>query len=106
MVVLNMEVEATKVAKEVLCFVLDSSKPLWKGELIDCGLVLGTNSLRHLGFEITQPNGTAVDPHVTGEGEKTVTTDSPVETNSTDTPPSETEVQPMSVKESEVYVRT
>ena len=60
------------------------------------------NSLQYLGFEITQPNGTAVDPHVTGEGEKTVTTDSPVETNSTDTPPSETEVQPMPVKESEV----
>ena len=102
MVALNIEVEATKVAKDVLCFVLDSSKPLWKGELTDCGLVLGTNSLKDLGFEITQPNGTAVDPHVTSEGEKTVTTDSPVETNSTDTPPSETEVQPMPVKESEV----
>ena len=102
MVALNIEVEATKVAKNVLCFVLDSSKPLWKGELTDCGLVLGTNSLKDLGFEITQPNGTAVDPHVTGEGEKTVTTDSPVETNSTDTPPSKTEVQPMPVKESEV----
>ena len=62
-VALNVEVEATKVTKEVLCFVLDSSKPLWK-------VVLGTNSLRDLGFENTQPNGTAVDPQVTGEGEK------------------------------------
>ena len=101
-VALNVEVEATKLAKEVLCFVLDSSKPLWKGELTDCGLVLGTNSLRDLGFEITQPNGTAVDPRVTGEAEETLTTDSPVETSSTDIQPSETEVQPTSVKESEV----
>ena len=101
-VALNVEVEATKVTKEVLCFVLDSSKPLWKGELTDCGLVLGTNSLRDLGFEITQPNGTAVDPQVTGEGEKIATTDSLLETSSTDTPPSETVVQPVSVKESEM----
>ena len=90
------------VLLEVLCFVLDSSKPLWKGELTDCGLVLGTNNLRDLSFEITQPNRTAVDPQVTGEGEKIATTDSLLETSSTDTPPGETVVQPASVKEPEV----
>ena len=45
-VALNVQVEATEVEKEVLCFVLDSNKPLWKGELTDCGIVLGTNGLR------------------------------------------------------------
>lgn len=34
-VALNVEVEVTKVVKQVFCFVLDSSKPLWKGELTD-----------------------------------------------------------------------
>jgi len=51
-VALSIQVEATGVTKEVLFFVLDSNKPLWKGELTDCGLVLGTNSLEDLGFKI------------------------------------------------------
>ena len=83
--------EATEVEKEVLCFILDSSKPLWKGELADCGIVLGTNGLRDLGFEITQTNG-AANPYVMGEEEKSVTTDPPVETSSIGTPPSVMEV--------------
>ena len=97
-VALNVQVEATEVKKEVLCFVLDSSKPLWKGELADCGIVLGTNGLRDLGFEITQTNGATINPHVMGEEEKSVTTDPPVETSSIDTPPSTTEVQPTFVQ--------
>ena len=50
-VALNIQIEATGVTKEVLCFILDSSKPLWKGELEDCGVVLGTNSLQGLGVK-------------------------------------------------------
>lgn len=36
-------VEATGVTKEILCYVLDFSKTLWKGELTDCRIVVGTN---------------------------------------------------------------
>ena len=85
--------EATEVEKEVLSFVLDSRKPLWKGELADCGIVV----LSDLGFEITQTNGAVIN-HVIGEEEKSVTTDPPVETSSIDTPPSTTEVQPTFVQ--------
>ena len=46
----NIQIGATEVTKEVLCFILASSKPLWKGELADCGVVLGTNSLEGLDF--------------------------------------------------------
>ena len=45
---------------------------LWKGELTDCGLVLGTNSLEKLGFKITQQDGTMVDPDTTGKKVETV----------------------------------
>ena len=47
---LNIQVEATGVTKEVLCFVLYSNKPLWKGELTDCEVVLDINCLVNLGL--------------------------------------------------------
>ena len=52
----------------VPCYVLKSDKPLWKGELSDCALVLGTNALGNLGFQITHPNGSAVQPVGTEAG--------------------------------------
>ena len=41
---------------------LKSCKPLWNGELYNCRLVLGTNALEPLGFQITHPSGERVSP--------------------------------------------
>ena len=71
-VTLNIQIEATRVTKEVLCFILDSSKPLWKGELTDCGVVLGTNSLEGLGFKITHSDGSIVESNTTNKKGETV----------------------------------
>ena len=52
--VINMEVAATQANYEISCFLLDSSKPLWQGELRDCGVLLQTNPLVEFGIEITE----------------------------------------------------
>ena len=59
-VLLRVQVVDTDVFQEVPCYVLDSSKPLWSGEVRDCGIVIGTNALSNLGFNITHPNGTTI----------------------------------------------
>ena len=41
---------------------LASEKPIWGGELRNCGLILGTNALVDLGFQIMYSNGTVVHP--------------------------------------------
>lgn len=84
MVVLNIQVEATRVLKEVLCFALDSNKPLWKGELalqtVD-SYILGTNSLESLGFKITQQDGTTVGSETTSRRKETMLTESSAATD-------------------------
>ena len=78
---LEVAVEGTDKTLQVPCYVLNSDKPLWKGELWNCGLVLGTNCLEKLGFSITHPNGQMVIPAGT---EGTTSKD----TNTTGTVPS------------------
>ena len=41
---------------------LASEKPIWSGELHNCGLILGTNALVDLGFQVMYSNGTVVHP--------------------------------------------
>ena len=60
MVALDIVVEETKESRQVPCYVLESSKPIWSGELEDCAVVLGTNTLEGLGFNIVPQNGTVV----------------------------------------------
>ena len=36
--------------QQVPCYVLESSKPIWNGELKNCAMVLGTNALEDLDF--------------------------------------------------------
>jgi len=64
LVKLEVSVEGTDKTLQVPCYVLNSNKPLWKGELWNCGLVLGTNCLEKFGFSITHPNGQMVRPAV------------------------------------------
>ena len=59
---LRVTVDETGTTKEVPCFVLASEKPIWSGELRNCGLILGTNALVDLGFQVTYSNGTVVHP--------------------------------------------
>ena len=59
---LKVTVKGTDKTIQVPCFVLNSDKPLWKGELWNCGLILSTNCLEKLGFSITHPNGQVVRP--------------------------------------------
>ena len=57
MVVLQIEIDRTGQNLNIPCYVLESSKPLWKGELRDCAVLLGTNALIGYGFEVAYPNG-------------------------------------------------
>ena len=41
-VVLQMEIDKTRQSLEFPCYVLDSVKPLWQGELRGCAVLLGT----------------------------------------------------------------
>ena len=49
--------ERTGVVQSVPCYILDSSKPIWQGELEDCGIIIGTNALEELGFSIVDSDG-------------------------------------------------
>ena len=64
-VVFQLTVEGTGASQRgasqrVPCYILDSSKPIWKGELKDCGLVIRTNAFANLGFSIVDAEGCIV----------------------------------------------
>ena len=52
---------------QVPCYVLESSKPIWSGELKNCAMVLGTNALEDLGFCIVTNQGSKVKPEGASE---------------------------------------
>ena len=52
---------------QVPCYVLESSKPIWSGELKNCAMVLGTNALEDLGFCIVTNKGSKVKPEGSSE---------------------------------------
>ena len=68
-VALDITVEKTEKSQQVPCYALASSKPIWKGELENCAVILGTNALERLGFSIVQSDGTTVKPE--GQGKST-----------------------------------
>ena len=61
-VALDITIEKTKGTQQVPCYVVESSKPIWKGELENCAVILGTNALESLGFNIVHQDGTIVEP--------------------------------------------
>ena len=61
-VMLNVQVETTGKTCPIPCFVLDSSQPLWRGELKGCGVLFGTNALVELGFHVSYSDGTTIEP--------------------------------------------
>lgn len=85
------------------CYILDSAKPIWKGELRDCGLVIKTNALAELGFHIMDAQGCVVTAEDTSptheiESESEKTSETEGKNNDTnkvtnnETEPSELEV--------------
>ena len=52
---------------QVPCYVLESSKPIWNGELKNCAMVLGTNALEDLGFCIVTNKGRKIMPEGVAE---------------------------------------
>ena len=99
----KVQVTVTDILREVPCYVLDSSKPLWTGEVSDCDIVLGTNVLGSLGFNITYPNGAMVTPakvaelpvtsHTQGKESLTLSTGPTSATSQQQPPESSTEGQ-------------
>ena len=82
LVCLQVMVDETGVTKEVPCFVLASEKPIWGGELHNCEIILGTNALVDLGFQVIHSNGTVVHPEgyrVSATPKQSFCTPSPVE---------------------------
>ena len=52
---------------QVPCYVLESTKPIWNGELKNCAMVLGINALEDLSICIISNGGTKVMPKRTVE---------------------------------------
>ena len=73
---LRVTVESTGVEQDIPFYVLDSNKPIWSGELANCGVILGTNALSSLGFQIVLPDRSVVEPDG-DDTEKPVTTEKP-----------------------------
>ena len=73
---LRVTVESTGVEQDIPFYVLDSIKPIWSGELANCGVILGTNALSSLGFQIVLPDGSMLEPD-SDDTENPVTTEQP-----------------------------
>ena len=74
---LQVKVDSTGVEQDIPLYVLDSTKPIWNGELTNCGVILGTNALSSLGFQISLPDGSTLEPEGTT---RTVDTGTSVDT--------------------------
>ena len=62
---LQVRVYSTGIEQDVPFYVLDSTKPIWTCELTNCGVILGTNALSSLGFQISLPDGSTLEPEST-----------------------------------------
>ena len=57
---LKVAVEVTRKSLKVPCYVNDSAKPVWKGDAINCGMIMGSNALVAFQFHILHVNGIEV----------------------------------------------
>ena len=60
LVKLHVVVDITGLSLQIPCYVMDSSKPIWQGEVWNCGMIMGTNALVGFDFRITHSNGIEV----------------------------------------------
>ena len=61
-VALDILLEETDKTLTVPCFVLESSKPVWQGTVMNCGVILGTNATAEYGVQVVHANGTVIEP--------------------------------------------
>ena len=59
---LGVVIETTGKKLEVPCYVIDSTKPIWQGEIKNCGMIMGTNALVAFQFCISHSNGIVISP--------------------------------------------
>ena len=59
---LEVVIETTGKKLEVPCYVIDSTKPIWQGEVKNCGMIMGTNALVAFQFCISHFNGIVISP--------------------------------------------
>ena len=57
---LEVVVEVTGKSLKVPCYVIDSTKPVWKGDAKNCGMIMGSNALVAFQFRILHANGIEV----------------------------------------------
>jgi len=58
---LPIEIKETGASGLIPCYVFNSSKSIWQGELRNC-VILGTNTLTSLEFTVAHIDGTVVSP--------------------------------------------
>ena len=57
LVKLEVVIEATGIKLTVPCYVIDSTKPVWQGDVKNYGMIMGTNALSAFEFHISHSNG-------------------------------------------------
>ena len=62
LVKLEVVIEATGIKLTVPCYVIDSTKPVWQGDVKNCGMIMGTNALSAFEFHISHSNGIEILP--------------------------------------------
>ena len=60
LVKLEVLVEVTGKCLEIPCYVIDSTKPVWQGNVKNCGMIMGTNALVAFQFCISHFNGVEI----------------------------------------------
>ena len=59
---LDVIIEVAGKCLEIPCYVIDSAKPVWQGNVKNCGMIIGTNTLVDFHFCISHFNGEKISP--------------------------------------------
>ena len=62
LVKVDVIIEVTGKCLEIPCYVIDSAKPVWQGNVKNCGMIMGTNALVAFQFCISHFNGENISP--------------------------------------------
>ena len=62
LVKVDVIIKVTRKCLEVPCYVIDSAKPVWQGNVKNCGMIMGTNALVAFQFCISHFNGEKISP--------------------------------------------
>ena len=62
LVKLEIVIEATGTKLTVPCYVINSTKPVWQGDVKNCGMIMATNALAAFEFHISHSNGIEILP--------------------------------------------